>query len=93
MQVVVVTPTPRLHFEGVINQRGRVLPVVDLAARLALAATERARSARVVVIDGGSERIGLLVDGVSEVLRVSSSDFGSICTANLLHCGVDTDLF
>ena len=60
--------------EGVINLRGRVLPVVDLAARLALGTTERARSARVVVVDGGTESIGLLVDGVSEVLRVSASD-------------------
>jgi purine-binding chemotaxis protein CheW len=61
--------------EGVINLRGRVLPVVDLAARLGLGITERACSARVVVVvDGGAESIGLLVDGVSEVLRVSASD-------------------
>jgi purine-binding chemotaxis protein CheW len=60
--------------EGVINLRGRVLPVVDLASRLALGITERARSARVVVVDGGTESIGLLVDGVSEVLRVSAAD-------------------
>jgi purine-binding chemotaxis protein CheW len=60
--------------EGVINLRGRVLPVVDLASRLALGITERARSARVVVVDGGAESIGLLVDGVSEVLRVSAAD-------------------
>ena len=57
-----------------INLRGRVLPVVDLASRLALGTTERARSARVVVVDGGSESIGLLVDGVSEVLRVGAAD-------------------
>jgi purine-binding chemotaxis protein CheW len=60
--------------EGVINLRGRVLPVVDLAARLALGITERDRSARVVVVDGGSESVGLLVDGVSEVLRVPAAD-------------------
>jgi purine-binding chemotaxis protein CheW len=67
-------PHAQAGVEGVINLRGRVLPVVDLAARLALGTTERARSARVVVVDGGSESIGLLVDGVSEVLRVGSSD-------------------
>jgi purine-binding chemotaxis protein CheW len=60
--------------EGVINLRGRVLPVVDLAARLALGITARDRSSRVVVVDGGSGSIGLLVDGVSEVLRVSAAD-------------------
>src|ERR1700682_5777588 len=67
-------PHAQAGVEGVINLRGRVLPVVDLAARLALGTTERARSARVVVVDGGSESVGLLVDGVSEVLRVSASD-------------------
>jgi purine-binding chemotaxis protein CheW len=58
----------------VINLRGRVLPGVKLAAHLALGVTERARSARVVVVDGGAESIGLRVDGVSEVLRVSAAD-------------------
>ena len=67
-------PHAQAGVEGVINLRGRVLPVVDLAARLALGITARARSARVVVVDGGSESIGLLVDGVSEVLRVSAAD-------------------
>ena len=67
-------PHAQAGVEGVINLRGRVLPVVDLAARLALGTTERARSARVVVVDGGSESIGLLVDGVSEVLRVGAAD-------------------
>src|SRR6266849_5080537 len=67
-------PHAQAGVEGVINLRGRVLPVVDLAARLALGITARDRSARVVVVDGGSESIGLLVDGVSEVLRVSAAD-------------------
>jgi len=67
-------PHAQAGVEGVINLRGRVLPVVDLAARLALGITKRERSARVVVVDGGSESIGLLVDGVSEVLRVSAAD-------------------
>jgi purine-binding chemotaxis protein CheW len=67
-------PHAQVGVEGVINLRGRVLPVVDLASRMALGTTERARSARVVVVDGGSESVGLLVDGVSEVLRVSASD-------------------
>src|ERR1700730_11193203 len=67
-------PNAQAGVEGVINLRGRVLPVVDLAARLALGITARERSARVVVVDGGSESVGLLVDGVSEVLRVSEAD-------------------
>ena len=70
-------PHAQAGVEGVINLRGRVLPVVDLASRLGLGITERARSARVVVVDGGTESIGLLVDGVSEVLRVSAQPMWS----------------
>lgn len=47
-------PRPRAGVEGVINLSGRVLPVVDLPARLALGVTACARSARVVVVEGGS---------------------------------------
>ncbi len=57
--------------EGVINLRGRVLPVLDLAARLGIGQVERNTSARVVVVEHGTSGIGLLVDGVSEVLRLS----------------------
>src|ERR1700738_5722160 len=60
-------PNAQAGVEGVINLRGRVLPVVDLAARLALGITQRERSARVVVVDGGSESIGVLLPGVSSV--------------------------
>ncbi len=57
--------------EGVISLRGRVLPVLDLAVRLGVGQIERKASARVVVVEHGASAIGLLVDGVSEVLRLS----------------------
>jgi purine-binding chemotaxis protein CheW len=76
VRVPAITRVPQAQpgVEVVINLRGRVLPVVDLTARLALGVTKRARSARDVVVDGRTESIGLLVDGVSDVLRVSASD-------------------
>jgi purine-binding chemotaxis protein CheW len=46
-----ITRVPHAR-EGVINLRGRMLPVVELASRLGLGPTERARSARLVVVDG-----------------------------------------
>ena len=56
VRVPEITRVPQAQFgvEGVINLRGRVLPVVDLDARLGLGITERARSARLVVVDGGT---------------------------------------
>ncbi len=72
--------------EGVINLRGRVLPVIDLGTRLGLGPVEADRQARVVVVDDGAQGVGLLVDGVSEVLRIVTSD---IEAASELSTGSD----
>ncbi len=57
-------------FEGVINLRGKIVPVVDLRARLRLPRAERTRSSRVLVTENGGRVIGLLVDAVSEVRKL-----------------------
>lgn len=59
--------------EGVINLRGQVIPVVDLRSRFGLAAGERDKSTRIVVVELPGKVVGFLVDSVSEVLRVSTS--------------------
>ncbi len=70
----IIRPTPITsvpgappYVEGVLNLRGRIIPVVDLAARLALPAGHRTRASRIVVVDAAAGAIGLVVDGVSEV--------------------------
>lgn len=67
--------------EGVINLRGRVLPVVDMRRRFSLPASEWDESQRVLVLDLGSQRAGFIVDSVSEVLKVNEdriSDAGEL---------------
>ncbi len=59
--------------EGVINLRGRVLPVLDLGAALGLGSVERGKAARVVVVEQAASSVGLLVDGVSEVLPITGA--------------------
>lgn len=59
--------------EGVINLRGQVIPVVDLRRRFRLAAAERDKNNRIVVVELTGKVVGFLVDSVSEVLRVPSS--------------------
>ena len=56
--------------EGVINLRGQVIPVVDVRSRFGLAAGERDKSTRIVVVELPGKVVGFLVDSVSEVLRV-----------------------
>jgi len=67
-----ITRVPRTpHFvEGVINLRGKIIPVIDLCKRFNLPLAERTSSSRIIIVDVGGNTIGMIVDGVSEVLRV-----------------------
>ena len=65
-----ITPVPRAptFVKGVINLRGRIIPVVDLRDRFGMAEVEPTKETRIVVAESSSTRVGLIVDGVSEVL-------------------------
>lgn len=67
-----ITPVPGApaHVRGVINLRGKIIPVVDLRRRFALAAVEAGESQRIIVVELGEKRIGMLVDSVSQVIKV-----------------------
>jgi purine-binding chemotaxis protein CheW len=56
---------------GVINLRGAVLPIVDLAARLGFAPAEPTARHVIIVAQIGSQIVGLLVDAVSDILTVT----------------------
>jgi purine-binding chemotaxis protein CheW len=75
IRVTEITPVPRApaSIKGVINLRGRIIPVVDLRTRLSLGQVEATRLARVVVVKLRERLVGLLVDGVSQVLKVPIS--------------------
>jgi purine-binding chemotaxis protein CheW len=64
-----VPKTPRF-IEGVINLRGKVIPVIDLRKRFDLTAGAADKDSRIVVIDIGGQDIGVIVDAVTEVLRI-----------------------
>ncbi len=68
------TPLPQApaYVPGVINLRGAVLPVVDLSQFLGLGRTEPTARHVIMVARIGSEPVGLLVDGVSEILAVKN---------------------
>jgi purine-binding chemotaxis protein CheW len=59
--------------EGVINLRGRIIPVVDLKKKLGIGAVEASKDARIVVVRIRERLLGLLVDGASQVLKVAVS--------------------
>jgi len=75
LKMVKVTPLPRtLKFvEGVINLRGDVIPVIDLRKRFNLPEAEYDEQSRIIIVEVGSGQVGLIVDAVTEVLRLPSS--------------------
>ena len=75
LRVREVTPVPHPPFPviGVINLRGRVVPLLDLRARLGLPAAEPDADSRIVLVESQRRRIGLLVDGVERVARLAQS--------------------
>jgi purine-binding chemotaxis protein CheW len=70
-----ITGVPRApdFIRGVINLRGRILPVLDLKRKLGLGDVEAGRATRIVVVRVKERLLGLLVDGASQVLRVELS--------------------
>ena len=65
--------TPRF-VEGIINLRGRILPVLDLKKRFGLPATQETPLTRVKIVEWKGQIIGFWVDCVKEVLRVPVSN-------------------
>ena len=71
MQPITRMPQTPDFIEGVSNLRGYVLPVIDLRKRFGLTAVENTKNTRIVVVYMGEAHVGMIVDGVSQVLRIS----------------------
>ncbi len=75
-----VTPVPRTpsYVKGVINLRGKVIPVIDLRSRFGLATADYTDRTCIVVVEIETERsqllIGIVVDSVSEVINIKGGD-------------------
>jgi len=71
-RMVEITKVPHTdhYVKGIINLRGKVIPIVDLRVKFGLSEKEYDIHTRIVVVEVCHETVGLVVDGVSEVLRV-----------------------
>lgn len=78
LQEITAVPQAAAYVLGVINLRGKVVPVMDLRLRLGMPNKEREPRACIVVMQPDLHRgrtpIGVVVDGVSEVLQIQSSE-------------------
>lgn len=73
MDVTAVPRTPE-YVKGVINLRGKVIPVVDLRLKFEMARAELTEESCIIVVDVGDMEMGILVDKVSEVLDIAAED-------------------
>jgi purine-binding chemotaxis protein CheW len=89
-RMVEITKVPQApaYVEGVINLRGKVIPIVDLRKRFNLDIKQYDKNTRIVVVDIGGNIMGMVVDSVSEVLRLPSS---TIEPAPEIVTGVNSD--
>ncbi len=67
-------PGAPAHVTGVINQRGRVLTVLDLRPLLGLPAAEAGPKARILVVEGAGMTVGVLAEEVEEVVEVPAAE-------------------
>lgn len=75
ISLVDVTRMPRApeFVEGIINLRGQIIAVVDLATRLHIPASERGPATRIVVVEADDVEVGLVVDS-PEVINIDADD-------------------
>ena len=73
MQEITSVPKAPSFVNGVINLRGKVIPVLDLRRRFSMRETEHTKDSRIVVVDIHGQDIGMVVDAVTEVLRIPNS--------------------
>jgi len=73
MMEITRVPNSPPYVEGVINLRGKVIPVVDLRRRLGMEAKAKDTHSRIIVMELSGRVVGFVVDAVSEVLRIPKS--------------------
>lgn len=74
-RLVPITKLPQTpaFMEGIINLRGRIIPVVDLRKRFQLEVSEYNDDSRIIIVEVNGQTVGIIVDAVAEVVRITSS--------------------
>jgi len=70
MMQITQVPSSAADVEGVVNLRGRIVPVVNLRTRLGLERAAHSRDSRIIVVEVDDRTIGFIVDRVKQVLRI-----------------------
>ncbi len=71
---ITAVPSAPETIEGVINLRGKIIPVMDLRKRFGHSDVQPDKKNRILVVELENKLVGLIVNAASEVLRIASSD-------------------
>lgn len=82
-------PNTPNYMEGVINLRGKVIPIVSMRKKFNLMESQNSSQTRIIVMDIGGELMGFIVDAVSEVIRISAHEIQP--PPNVVSGGIDQD--
>ncbi len=92
-EIILMMPLTRVpqsppEVEGVINLRGRIIPVVDLRRRFNITASDKTEHSRIIVVEVHGRVLGFIVDRVNEVKRISQK---IVEPAPTMVCSVDSE--
>ena len=87
VQEITAVPQTPPHVKGVINLRGKVIPIIDLRLKFGMPAIAQTEETCIIVVRAQGVAMGIVVDKVSEVLDIATEDI------DVLSCGaaVNTD--
>ncbi|MFC4767213.1 chemotaxis protein CheW [Effusibacillus consociatus] len=88
MQKITEVPNSKTYILGVINLRGKIVPIISLRKRFGLPEVPATKSTRIVVVNIQEEIIGIVVDGVNKV-----ATFTDIQPPTEIVSGVDGTYF
>lgn len=72
LEQVTRIPNTEVHIEGIINLRGKIIVIIDLAKKLGLVSGGDKRNVRVIVSEIRGNLVGFIVDSCNEVMRMNS---------------------
>lgn len=88
MMAITRVPQSPPFIEGVINLRGKIIPVMDLRKRFGMSPNTDTADARIIVVEVASRVIGFTVDRVNEVLRINAD---IVEPPPAMVCGIESD--
>ncbi len=89
MPSITRVPNTPHYVEGVINLRGKVIPIISMRKKFGLGEVENDKRTRIMVMDVSGELMGFIVDAVSEVIRISETEIQP--PPHVVSSGVDQE--